>query len=155
MKKVFIFALLATFAFVVIAQRSGNRDRGRDTSNEMAQTSQSADTVARPVAEAKTCADWVAEGECPRATEQGSCADFKAAGRCPKVKTCATWRAEGKCPKPEDRRRCSEIQADGKCPKMIVRAAEAKAEPQQCARTGEACARSQTGSCTNRTTGVR
>jgi len=91
MKKLFVLTAALAFSFAVMAQCPGSVARA---------------AAIKANAE-KTCADWRAEGKCPK-TENTTCADLRAAGKCPRANAQA---AAAEAPK----QGCARVEGQASC----------------------------------------
>ncbi|MCL2291043.1 MAG: hypothetical protein FWC34_10160 [Bacteroidetes bacterium] len=94
MNKLFVLVTALVVSFSAMAQTSARA--GQNQASTQTRPSQTASTIRQnqPAAEAKqdtvararkSCADWVADGKCPKANEGGRCSDHKASGKCPRI----------------------------------------------------------------------
>ena len=104
MKKLFVLTAALAFSFAVMAQCPGKAQCQKSAQNNAVK----ADTE-------KTCADWKAEGKCPRTPESAPCSELKAAGKCPKTNTerVTTPRQKTSCARAEGQSTCCSAKKAG------------------------------------------
>jgi uncharacterized low-complexity protein len=84
MNKLFVLSAVFLFSFPAMTQTPA-RTNQTQTPARVQQIQSSTQAKQDTIARRKSCADWIAEGKCPKANDGGRCSDHKASGKCPRV----------------------------------------------------------------------